>query len=209
MHDSIVHPPNMIKLYQVAVGQQGYFTSRQAHESGISNDLIKHHVRTGRFIRVYRGVFRFRDFPPSPREHVMAAWLAVSREHGVISHECALELLDLCDIIPNTIDITIPRSRRYLKAPAGITVHVTIRPPRPDEIRYWEGIRITSIPRTIVDVAEWGTSEEHIERAVAEAFDRGTLSEEGLRVTAANRSRRVYQVIERAIDFAQPYLVAV
>ncbi len=79
MHDSLPNHPDTVDFFQIAAGQQGYFTSRQAHDAGVSNDLVKHYLRSGKFIRAHRGVYRFRDYPPSPREHVVAAWLAVGR----------------------------------------------------------------------------------------------------------------------------------
>jgi predicted transcriptional regulator of viral defense system len=164
--------------------------------------LLQHHINTGRIIRVYRGVYRFRDFPDTPREEVAAAWLAVGRDHAAVSHESALDLLDLTDVIPNAIEFTVPRSRRYLKVPAGITVHTSTRPVSQRDITYPEGIPTTSPARTIADVAEAGTSEEHVEAAVAEALERGTTSVRHLRAAAADRSDRVQRAVDRAIETA-------
>jgi predicted transcriptional regulator of viral defense system len=204
MHDTVERYPDLIMLFQVASGQMGYFTSAQAQETGVSRSLLHHHTKSGRFERVHRGVYRFRDFPSTPREEVAAAWLAVGKDTSVISHESALDLLDLTDIIPSRIDVTIPRSRRYLRAPEDVTLHTTTRPISPHGTTVREGIRITNATRTIVDVAESGLSEEHVQRAVDEALHLG-LSEPGLlRDEAAHRSQRVQEVIARAVDVATP-----
>lgn len=164
--------------------------------------LLHHHIREGKILRAYRGVYRFRDYPSTMREEVAAAWLAVGKDDAVVSHESALDLLEISDIIPNAIDITVPRSKRYLAPPAGITLHTSIRPLDASDITYWNGIRITSPTRTIVDVAEAGTSVEHVERSVAQALQTGMTSTGRLRAAAASRSQRVRRVIEQAIELA-------
>jgi predicted transcriptional regulator of viral defense system len=202
MHDTITATPDFTGLYQVATGQMGHFTATQAREYGVSRMLLQHHIRTGRIIRVYRGVYRFRDFPDTPREEVAAAWLAVGKDHAVVSHESALDLLDLTDIIPYRIDVTVPRSRRYLDVPGDVTLHTTTRPIGPTGTTVREGIRITSATRTIVDVAEAGLSEEHVQRAVEEAMHLGLTTPGLLRGESSSRSRRVQGVIEHAIEAA-------
>jgi predicted transcriptional regulator of viral defense system len=203
MHDTMAGEPDLADLFQVAVGQQGYFTSRQAHDSGVSNDLIKHYVRTGSFIRAYRGVFRFRDYPPSPREHIAAAWLAVGKDHAVVSHESALDLLDLTDIIPYGIHFSVPRDKRYARSPSGVHLHTTTRELGRRDIRTVDGLKVTSPERTIVDVAEANVSPEHVNAAVAQALDRGVTTSGWLRDASVSRSQRVQRMIERAIDEAQ------
>jgi len=202
MHDTMPFSPDFTQLFQVASGQLGYFTAAQARDHGITKTLLNYHVQKGKIIRVYRGVYRFRDYPSTPREEVAAAWLAVGKEHAVVSHESALDLLEISDVIPNAIDITVPRSRRYLVPPTGITLHTSTRPFQATDITYRNGIKMTSPTRTIVDVAEAGTSEEHVERAVAEALEIGVTSPQRLGAAAAERSQRVRRMIERAIAMA-------
>jgi len=198
MNDTLVAAPDLFMLYQLATGQMGYFTSAQAREVGVSRSLLHHHAKSGRFERAYRGVYRFRDFPPTPREEVAAAWLAVGKDIGVVSHETALDLLNLTDNIPNTIDVTVPRARRYLRVPDDVTLHTTTRPIGPADTTVREGIRITSPSRTIVDVAEAGLSEEHVQTAVREAIGRGWANAGLLRGEAEHHSRRVRDMIDRA-----------
>jgi len=69
-------------LFGVASGQHGYFTARQAATCGFRTDLLTYHARRGRFIRVHHGVYRLRDYPSSPREEVVAAWLALGQCPG-------------------------------------------------------------------------------------------------------------------------------
>jgi predicted transcriptional regulator of viral defense system len=192
----------MADLFQIAVGQQGYFTSSQAREAGVSGDLVKYHARTGRFIRVYRGVYRFRDYPPSPREEVAAAWLAVGKDIAVVSHESALDLLDLTDVIPYGIHITVPRSERSVRRLPGVRLHTTTKELDPEDVQTIDGVRVTAPVRSILDTATSGLSPEHVEVAVAQALGRGLTTSQELSQAARTRSRRVQRMVNQSIELA-------
>src|SRR5207248_3046491 len=104
--------PDSLCLFEVASEQGGYFTAEQARACRYSFALLSHHVKSGRFLRIRRGLYRLRDYPSSPREDVLAAWLAVGKESAVVSHDSALDLLDLSDVIPDAAHLTVPRFRR-------------------------------------------------------------------------------------------------
>jgi len=65
--------PDYASLYGVASTPAGYFTTRQATEHGVSWRALTHHAARGRFQRVRRGLYRFRDYPSPPHEDVVAA----------------------------------------------------------------------------------------------------------------------------------------
>lgn len=191
-------------LFQIAMGQLGHFTAHQAREAGYLSNYLDHHLRHGRIIRTHRGVYRFRDYPWSPHEHVMAAWLALGRRRAVVSHESALDLFDLTDVLPLTVDLTVPRSIRNLPKIAGATIHTTAYPFGPGDTHTIEGITVTSPTRTITDAAAHGTSPEHIEVAVRQALERGITTRRRLTEAAVTRSKRVQDVIAQAIEVATP-----
>lgn len=110
---------------------------------------------------------------------------------AVVLHESAFDLLDLSDVIPDAVHLTVPRSRRYLPAPPGVKIHTTVRPLQPDDLTYRDGMVITSAARTILDAAEAGTAPEQIEMAVAQAIERGMVLPDQLRRDAAERGQRV------------------
>lgn len=188
-------------LFGVASTQQGYFTAAQARECGLNTNLIAYHKRQGRFVQVLRGVYRLRDYPSSNRGEVVAAWLSVGRDIAVVSHESALDLLDLSDVIPNYIHLTVPRSKRYVTGPSGVAIHTTDKIPREDVITR-EGIRLTSPERTIVDAAEWGTSPEQIEMAIHEALSRGITTKRRLLEAATQKSHHVERLVSGALAVA-------
>jgi len=140
-----------------------------------------------------------REYPSFPREEVLAAWLAAGKDIAVVSHESALDLLDLSDVIPDVLHPTVPRSRRYLPAPPGVKIRTTERPLRPGDRIIRSGMAITSAIRTILDAAEAGTAPEQIELAVAPSVERGQVLPDQLRRDAAERSRRVAALINGAL----------
>jgi predicted transcriptional regulator of viral defense system len=187
-------------LFGVASGQQGYFTAAQARECGYGTDLLTYHTRTGKFIREQRGIYRLRDYPSSNRGEVVVAWLAAGKEDAVVSHESALDLLDLSDVIPRRVHITVPRSKRYTSHKPWVKVHTSTSPLNPSEVTSWEGVRITSPARTILDAAEAGTAPEQIVMAVLQAADRELLFEERLLEGVKEHSGRVQRLIGRALE---------
>ncbi|HEY7030828.1 MAG TPA: type IV toxin-antitoxin system AbiEi family antitoxin domain-containing protein [Thermomicrobiales bacterium] len=199
MGDTITSGPDLTSLFGTASGQHGYFTYAQARSSGVRDNLLAYHTETGKFIRVHRGVYRFRDYPSSPLEEVVAAWLAVGKEAATVSHESALALLELSDVIPNAIHLTVPRSKRNLPDLPGVKIHTTTRPLGPTDVTLREGIRITSATRTILDTAEAGTAPDQVELAIRQAIQRGLTTPRRLEKDARSRSRRVQDLVRIAL----------
>lgn len=172
----------------MAARQHGYFTSAQARACGFRPNLLNFHVRTAKFIRIHRGVYRLRDYPSSPREEGVAAWLAVGKERAVVSHDSALDLLDLSDVVPDAVHLTVPRAERHTPAIPGVVVHTTTRHLRAEDVVTRAGLRVTSVPRTILDAAEAAVAPEQIEMAVRQAIERGRTTPTRLEEEARTRS---------------------
>jgi predicted transcriptional regulator of viral defense system len=200
MGDTMTTGPDFDCLFATASGQHGYFTAAQAGTCGFNWRLLSHHTRTGKFVRFRRGLYRLRDYPSSPREEVVAAWLALGKDDAVVSHESALDLLDLSDVIPDRIHLTVPRSRRNLPNLPGVAIHTTTRSLRPPDMTTRDGIRLTSATRTILDAAETGTAAEQIEMAVRQAVDRGLVTPDRLLRGAGERSQRVQRLVADALN---------
>lgn len=190
--------PNQEQLFEVASGQQGYFTSPQAAAAGYSRSLLSHHSKGGRFVRIRQGIYRLRQYPTSPTEEVVAAWLAVG-DASVVSHESALGLLQLVDTIPDQVHLTIPRAKRYQKASPGIKIHTTTRPLAKEEVITRDGISITSATRSILDFAEAGGAPDQVRRAISLALQKGLISRAGLIGAARQRSDRVERLISLSL----------
>lgn len=196
-----MHRPDKQALFDIASEQMGYFTADQAAGTGYAPYLLTYHTRRGTFQRVHRGVYRFRDYPTSPHEELAAAWLAVGKDGAVVSHESALDLWDLSDVVPNAMHFMVPRAQRSLakRPPPGIIVHTSTRPWEHGDIQKAQGIRVTSPERTILDAAESGTQPEQVEIAISQAVARGWLNAGQLRHKASVRGRRVANLVARAL----------
>ncbi len=203
MNDTLKGKPDHDALFHTASEQAGYFTTAQALGHGFSSPLITHHAQTGRFVRITRGLYRLRDYPSSPHEHLIGAWLRLAPE-AVVSHESALELFGLSDVIPDVIHLSVPRTRRRLARRPGITVHTTKRPLEGAEVALREGVRVTAPERTIADVAESGTAPEQVVAAAREAIERGLTTRDKVRNAGRSRGQRVERLIEQALAPSQP-----
>src|SRR3954468_14692762 len=160
------------KLYRLAEAQAGYFTSMQAAAAGMDRSTLSYHSRPGgRFHRLRRGLYRLRDFPSTPHEHVMAAWLPLRDAGAVVSHESALELNDLGDVIPDAVHLSLPRSERGQRRRPGVRLHTLARPPADKEVTEIDGLPVTRPERTIVDVLDTGVQPEQIEMAIEQALE--------------------------------------
>lgn len=199
MHDEIDHDG----LYRLAESQAGYFTAGQALAAGMDRSTLSYHARPGgRYERVRRGLYRLRHFPTSPHEQVVAAWLPVRDAGGVISHESALELYDLSDVIPGVVHISLPRAKRGQRPRAGVRFHSLERPPGVSEQRRLRGVPVTTPERSIVDSLEAGAQPEQIEMAVHQALERSLTTRRRLREAASRRSAYVRRFVERVLSGA-------
>ncbi len=198
IHDD--RPDRSSCLFGIASTQHGYFTAAQARACGFDWSALTRHAQSGRFIRVARGLYRLRDYPSSPREEVAAAWLAAGPTHAVVSHESALDLLELSDIIPDSIHLTVPRSMRYLRPLPGVTIHTLSEPLRPDEVISRNGVRLTSPARTILDSAAAGAAPEQIELAVVQSVRRGMVAPWQLGRDARERGGRIGRLVADALQ---------
>ncbi len=164
--------PKWNQLFDTALSQEGLFTTHQAAEAGYSPQLLVHYVHTGKAIRPLRGVYRLVHFPAGEHEDLVAAWLWSDRV-GFVSHQTALALHDLSDVLPSKIHITVPSNwkKRRLKIPADVVLHYA-DVPRHD--RSWFGaVPITNPTRTIIDCARDHLSADLLQQAVQQACRRG------------------------------------
>ena len=122
-----------------------------------------------------------------------SSWRPSSRL--LIGWDSALALYDLSDLLPNEIHLTVPRtaSRRH----PGLRLHTT-RLELADATQY-AGLPVTTVARTIADVAASGLSEELIGQAIEEAVRRGLTTVDQLHAAASRRGRRAASVIEQAL----------
>ena len=167
--------PTWQALYDVAASQEGLFTTRQAASAGYSPPLLAHHQKAGRITRVRRGIYRLIHFPPGEHEELVTAWLWTEAT-GVISHQTALSLQGLSDVLAAQIHLTLPLAwqQRRFRVPEGFVLH------HADVLRRersWIGsVPVTSTPRTLNDCARAGLSPDLLRQAAKQALVRGLVT---------------------------------
>jgi predicted transcriptional regulator of viral defense system len=192
-----MHDVDHDKLYSAAESQAGYFTAGQALDAGMDRSTLRHHARPGgRYERVGRGVYRLRHFPTSPLEHIVAAWLPLRPAGGVVSHESALELYDLADVIPDFVHVSVPRSQRGQRPRVGVQLHTLTDPLSTQETREVSGVVVTTPERTIVDCIDGGTQPEQVALAIRQALQRGLTTPRRLAGATAARSSRTRDLVQ-------------
>ena len=188
-------------LYGLAETQAGYFSAGQAAAAGMDRSTLAHHARPGgRYERVRRGLYRLKHFPTSSYEHVAAAWLPLRGVDAVVSHESALELHGLSDVIPTSVHLSVPRVQRGQRARPGVRLHTLERPPGPSEVQMVHGLPTTSPARSIVDALQAGTQPEQIELAARQALERGVTTPRRLRAAARGRPDRIRRFVEQILS---------
>ncbi|HEY1424952.1 MAG TPA: type IV toxin-antitoxin system AbiEi family antitoxin domain-containing protein, partial [Candidatus Acidoferrum sp.] len=58
-------------LFAIAEEHQGYFTAKQAANAGYQLGSQAHHVKSGNWVRVERGIYRLARFPQSTEEQMV------------------------------------------------------------------------------------------------------------------------------------------
>jgi predicted transcriptional regulator of viral defense system len=158
----------MDRLYRLAEPQAGYFTTAQAGEVGVSRQELYYLRRRDDLMHVAYGIHRLARFPASPHEDIVVVCLWAG-EDAVASHDSALVVYGIGEAMPTTIHVTVPRAFRGRRQ--GVTVHRADL--APDERTNRDGVPVTSLLRTIADVAERNRSGARA--ALADALDRGLI----------------------------------
>jgi very-short-patch-repair endonuclease len=135
------------ELAELAERQHGVVARWQLMEAGWSEGAIDKRLARGRFHRVYAGVYLVGHRLIQREGRWMAAALA-SGPDAVLSHRSAAALWGIREDSRAAIDVTTPHRSRSWR---HICRHVS--PVPPDEVAIREGIPVTSVPRTIFDLA--------------------------------------------------------
>lgn len=187
-------------LALLAGSQDGLFTASQAKSYGVARRLLSHHAKTGRYERLDRGLYLVPEIPGSPWREVVAAWLQAGADQAVVSHETALAVHDLSDVISDQVHITVPRARRSLRRPPGAIIHTRIEPFGDGDVQLRHFVQVTAPAVSILDCLEAGTGLEQIELAIRQTLERGWVSQEDLKGRARERGQRVERVINKILD---------
>jgi very-short-patch-repair endonuclease len=114
---------------------------------GLGKDAIQHRIASGRLHPLHAGVYAV-GHQVIPREGRWMAAVLASGPDAVLSHWSAAALWMIRPNSRARIDVTVPHRSR---SSDRIRRHISKVPP--DEVTVHEGVPVTTVPRTILDLA--------------------------------------------------------
>jgi hypothetical protein len=182
-------------IAELAERQYGVVARWQLLKRGIGEDAIDHRLAMGRLHSVAFGVYAVGHRVLPPRGRWIAAVLS-SGAGAVLSHRSAAALWGIRESASGSVDVTVSRKSR---SSALIRRHHCTLPQ--DEVTVCEGIRVTIVPRTILDLAA-SSSTDRVENAIRQAeyhrlYDRLSLADMINRYPGQRGVRRVRVALAR------------
>lgn len=151
-----------ISIVDLARGQHGLITRKQAKAAGYSRNQIKERLTRGTWLVAERGIYRLASHPDSWSTGVLAATLSTG---GVASHRTAGVLWGLDGMRRLRPEVTVPISNG--RGSRRATVHRTTQWDR-IEATTRSAIAVTGIARTLLDMA-WSLRHDQLLIAVDNA----------------------------------------
>lgn len=165
------------ELLELAQDQHGYLRTEDVRHAGVDPKRLVDYERRGIAERVAYGVYRMKGIPPDELDEYMRAALWPMGV-GVLSHETALDLYELCDINPAGIHVTVPRSyRTHRRVPALYRLHH--RDLTNEQAGRLRGLPIVTPLRAILDGIETHVRGELIEQAIQTAEQQSLITCDG------------------------------
>lgn len=144
------------RIAELAARQHGAVAAHQLRSLGVSKSAVHRMVLAGKLHVRHHGVFAV-GHPALSREGTWMAAVLAGGEDAALSHISAAQHWGITRRTTRRIEISTPRYRRAI---AGVTTHF-LRPLQSDgSVTSREGIPVTTVVRTIVDLAETMDVEE-------------------------------------------------
>lgn len=182
------------RLFAIASEQGGYFSAAQAKEVGYSYQAQSHHVHAGNWYRVDRGLFRLAEWVPDVYDE-LARWTLWSKNRAVVSHDTALSVQSVGDFESGRVHLTVPPG--FTMSDPAVVLHEADLEDR--DIVEHTGYRVTSVERSLIDVAAASPDEELLAAAVQDARRAGQVALRPLVERAETIDPRAALYLERAI----------
>lgn len=181
----------------MASEQGGYFTAAQARTTGYSYQAQAHHVAAGNWLRMGRGLFRLAEWIPEVHDDLIR-WTLWSRGRAVVSHETALAVHGVGELEAARVQLTVPP--KFSMRVSAVSLHFADMPE--EDVEQRTGFLVTTIVRSLIDVAVLSADEDQLGRAIAQARETGRFTLRQLRERAEAVDVRAALHIERALTDA-------
>ncbi|MGC2373416.1 MAG: type IV toxin-antitoxin system AbiEi family antitoxin domain-containing protein [Solirubrobacteraceae bacterium] len=183
------------RLFNLVANQGGYFTAAQAKTIGYSYPAQAHHVGAGNWLRVDRGLFRLAEWVPDVHDDLIR-WTLWSRGRAVVSHESAFSVHGVGEFESARVHLTVPPGFS-MRDPATALHHADLAD---SDVVQRTGFKLTTVIRSLVDIAALAADEDQLARAIQEARESGLLTIRQLRTRAEAIDSKAALYIERAIQ---------
>jgi very-short-patch-repair endonuclease len=186
-------PPSRDALIAaVASRQHGQITTAQLAQAGVGRGSIAYRVKTGRLHPRHLGVYSV-GHPHLSQEGAWMAAVLAAGDSAALSHLSAATILKVWRRKVEGIDV-VSFQRRQVK---GVRVH-TSRHLDPRDVTVVNGIPVTTVARTLVDLTDV-LSAEQLANVIHEAAFRGKFSEAATRAAMRRARGRKLTTLERAL----------
>lgn len=186
------------RLFHLCVEQGGYFTAAQARSIGYSYQAQAHHVAANNWYRIDRGIFRLVDWIPELHDDLIR-WSLWSKDRAVISHETALAVHEIGEFESPRVQLTVPPG--FTMTDRSVRVHFADL--LDSDIATRTGFRVTTVERSLIDMAAKGADQDQLARAIDEGRRRGRLTLKKLRSASEVVDPKAALYIERAIQLVE------
>lgn len=164
------------RLWEIALDQHGFVTTDDARALGIAAHTLRFLARRGTLHREAHGVYRFERFPASNADDYMQAVLWTGQPEAALAHETALDLLELADVNPDRIHLTVPVGAR-VRRQNGERIVIHEEDLMAADLGWWQAIRCATPVTAIRQVIDAGTTQVHlIHQAIETARARGAIT---------------------------------
>lgn len=186
------------RLYEFAVPQGGYFTAAQAVRAGYPKQLQHYHVKRGNWVREAWAIYRLPEWPRSSYDDLIL-WTLWSRGVAVASHQTAMAVHGISDLMPARIYLTVPPGFRKRPPPGLVLYRGRLAP---HDIEQREGFRVTTPLRTLIDAACVALDPERLSAGIRDAILKGLLGdrqiEAAIETLQGDSAKRMYQALVEA-----------
>jgi predicted transcriptional regulator of viral defense system len=162
------------QLVEIAAEQHGLLRVADAASVGVASAVVRRLAHEGRLERVSHGVYRVVALPTDRLTPYLEASLWANGL-GVISHASAIEMLELADVAPRRIHITVPAAYNPRKV-GGAHYRVHRLELEQAEVTTHEGVPVVDAAVAIGQSIDDGEDPEQLRLAVRTAGDRGLLT---------------------------------
>ncbi len=173
---------------------------------GFTYDEVLGFVAHGDLRRLHRGVYADGRAPLKDEAYLKAALLALAGRAPWLSGEAAAMGWGLASVSLPRLEVTVVAKATPRRRP-GLLVRSVRTPPHFSEIRTRNGLRVSSIPRLLIEVAAAGATTDELHQLIEKAVRRNLLDIPDLAGTLKRHTRHAGTLtVHRTCEEYLPHL---